>query len=222
MRIAVFDLDGTLTRHDTLLPYLQGWRRRHPRSGYYGRALGSLCRYLADRDRGRLKSALIRAAMSGATRDEIDRWTAEYVGSIGMGDLCAGALAAVASHRAAGDRLVLLSASVDLYVPHIGRRFAFDETICTEVAWLDGRLDGGLVTDNRRGEEKRRCIDALRARHPGAAIVAYGNARSDFAHFAAADSAVLVNAGPRLRREAERRGYRTEEWRVPSSAKAIP
>jgi phosphatidylglycerophosphatase C len=222
MRIAVFDLDGTLTRRDTLLPYLRGWRRRHPRSGYHARALGSLCRYLADRDRGRLKSALIRAAMSGATRDEVDRWTAEFVGSIGLGDLCAGALAAIAGHRASGDRLVLLSASVDLYVPHIGRRFAFDETICTEVAWLDGRLDGGLVTENCRGEEKRRCIDALRARHPGDAIVAYGNAKSDFAHFAVADSAVLVNAGPLLRRDAERRGYRTEEWRVPSSARSLP
>ena len=213
MKIAVFDLDGTLTRHDTLLPYLRGWRRRHPRSGFTGRALGPLCRYLVDRDRGRLKSALIRAAMSGATRSEVDRWTAEYVASIGMGDLCGGALAAIASHRAGGDRLVLLSASVDLYVPHMGRCFAFDETICTEVAWCDGRLDGGLVTANRRDEEKRRCVDALRARHPGAAIVAYGNARSDFAHFAVADSATLVNAGSRLRREAVRLGYRTAEWR---------
>ena len=32
MRVAVFDLDGTLTRRDTFLPYLRGWRRRHPRA----------------------------------------------------------------------------------------------------------------------------------------------------------------------------------------------
>ena len=213
MRIAVFDLDGTITRRDTLLPYLQGWRRRHARPGFNGQALGALARFLAHRDRGRLKSALIRAAMSGATRDEVERWTAEYVASIGLHDLCEGALAAIARHRAAGDRLVLLSASVDLYVPHLGRSFAFDETICTEVAWTDGRLDGSLVTENRRAAEKRRCVEALRARHPGAAITAYGNAGSDFPHFAVADTAMLVNAGPRLRREAERLGYRTEEWR---------
>ena len=29
-RLAVFDLDGTITRHDTLVPYLMGYGRRHP------------------------------------------------------------------------------------------------------------------------------------------------------------------------------------------------
>jgi phosphoserine phosphatase len=29
-RLAVFDLDGTLTRRDTFVPYLQGWLARHP------------------------------------------------------------------------------------------------------------------------------------------------------------------------------------------------
>jgi hypothetical protein len=28
--IAVFDLDGTITRHDTFVPYLRGWLRRYP------------------------------------------------------------------------------------------------------------------------------------------------------------------------------------------------
>ena len=29
-RLAVFDLDGTITRRDTLVPYLIGYARRHP------------------------------------------------------------------------------------------------------------------------------------------------------------------------------------------------
>ena len=49
MRIAVFDLDGTITRRDTLLPYLRGWRRRHARAGFYGQAFSALSRYLVDR-----------------------------------------------------------------------------------------------------------------------------------------------------------------------------
>lgn len=213
MRIAVFDLDGTITRRDTFIPYLHGWRTRHRYAGFDGLAVKALLRYLARRDRGRLKSDLIRAGMGGATRDVVCRWTAEYVAALGPSEFCAGALTAITAHRSAGDRLVLLSASVDLYVPDIGRRLGFDETICTEVAWHDDRLHGGLVTENRRGEEKRRCVEALRARHPGTSLIAYGNARSDFPHFAVADAATLVNAGSSLRREAEKRGYRTEEWR---------
>ena len=213
MRIAVFDLDGTITRQDTFLPYLRGWRQRHPRAGFAARAFTALLRYPFDRDRGRLKCSLIRASMGGAMRESVRAWTADFVAGLDPAELCPGALAAIARHRASGDRLVLLSASVDLYAPDIGRRFGFDETICTEVAWHDGRLDGALVTANRRADEKRRCIEALRARFPGTRLVAYGNARADFDHLAVVDEPVLVNAGPLLRREAEERGFRTDDWR---------
>jgi HAD superfamily phosphoserine phosphatase-like hydrolase len=130
-------------------------------------------------------------------------------------------LAAIARHRAAGDRLVLLSASVDLYVPEIARRLGFDEAICTEVAWRDGRLDGALATANRRGAEKRRCIEALRARFPGVPFAAYGNARSDFEHLSAVEEPVLVNAAARLRAEGQRIGFRCEDWRNKRASMAV-
>jgi len=218
MRVAVFDLDGTLTRHDTLWPYLRGWTRRHPRARFWPASLAAAVRFPLDRDRGRLKADLIRAAMGGASRSEVAAWTADYVAGLGDAELCPGALVQVSRHAAAGDRLVLLSASIDLYVPDIGRRFGFHETVCTAVAWHGERLDGGLASANRRGEEKRRCVDVLRERHPGLPVTAYGNAGSDFPHFEAVDEAVLVNAGPALRRRAEARGFRTEEWREPRPA----
>jgi HAD superfamily hydrolase (TIGR01490 family) len=213
MRVAVFDLDGTITRHDTLWPYLRGWVRRRPRAGFWLRVIAALSRYPCDRDRGLLKSRLIRIAMGGADPASVEAWTRDYVASLGKAELCPGALQAIERHRTAGDRLVLLSASVDLYVPAIGRRLGFDEAICTEVAWRDGRLDGALVTENRRADEKRRCLESLRARFPGARFAAYGNARSDFAHLEAVEEPVLVNACATLRREAERLGMKTAEWR---------
>lgn len=221
MRIAVFDLDGTLTRHDTLWPYLRGWGRRHPRPGFWQAIAAAAARFPFDRDRGRLKADLIRAAMGGAERAEVAAWTADYVAGLGDSELCPGALRQLARHAAAGDRLVLLSASVDLYVPDIGRRFGFHETICTGIAWAGERLDGALTSANRRGEEKHRCVQALRVRHPGLPVTAYGNAESDFPHFEAVDEAVLVNASPRLRRKGESRGYRTAEWRNKSPAPPV-
>ncbi|MGH8198657.1 MAG: HAD-IB family phosphatase [Steroidobacteraceae bacterium] len=222
MRVAVFDLDGTITRRDTFVPYLRGWLRRHPRPGAGGRAFIAFLRYLAaGLDRGCLKSDLVRAGMAGALREEVDRWTADFVAGLGDGELCPGALAAIARHRKAGDRLVLLSASVDLYVPDIGRRFGFDETICTGVSWRDGCLEGLLTTPNRRAGEKRRCVEALRDRFANARITAYANSGSDFAHLAAVDEPVLVNAGPGLRRAANKRGIRAEEWRNNSAARPV-
>ena len=213
MRVAIFDLDGTITRHDTLWPYLRGWVRRRPRLGFWPRVIAAVSRYPVDHDRGLLKSRLIRISMGGAAASEVDAWTREYVAALGEAELCPGALAAIERHRASGDRLVLLSASVDLYVPAIGHRLGFDEVICTDVAWRDGRLDGALLTENRRAEEKRRCVDALRGRWPAARFAAYGNARSDFAHLRVVEEPVLVNARAALRQEAAKLGFATAEWR---------
>lgn len=214
MVLAVFDLDGTLTRHDTFVPWLRGWQSRHPESRRRGRELSALWRYATGgRDRGRLKTDLIRSCMAGRTRAEIDAWTREFVAALGERELCPGALDAIARHRKAGDRLVLLSASVDLYVPAIGARFAFDETICTGVAWQADRLEGSLTTPNRRAGEKLRCIEALRTRHPGSLIAAYGNSRSDLAHLLAVDRPQLVNGGWRARRAARRAGIPVADWR---------
>ncbi len=221
MRIAVFDLDGTITRRDTFPPYLRGWLQRHPRAGFRRHALASLARFVVDRDRGRLKSDLLRAGMGGATSGDVRAWTAEFVACLGPAEFCPGALAAIARHRDAGDRLVLLSASVDLYVPDIGRRLGFAETICTEVAWRDGQLDGALASPNRRAEEKLLCVERLRGRYPGAMVAAYGNARSDFPHLKGVEEPVLVNAGTGLRRAAEKIGIPTAEWRNNPGARPV-
>ncbi len=222
MRVAVFDLDGTITRYDTFVPYLRGWLQRHSRPGYLGPALAAVFRYLlTGLDRGRLKSDLIRACMTGATESEVRAWTADFVAGLDTAALWPGALAAIARHGEAGDRLVLLSASVDLYVPEVGRRFGFDETVCTGIAWRDGCLDGSLTTPNRRAGEKRRCIDILRGRFPAARISAYGDSRADFEHLTAADEPVLVNAGPLLRRAALKRGIQTQEWRNKPAAHPV-
>jgi HAD superfamily hydrolase (TIGR01490 family) len=217
-RLAVFDLDGTLTRRDTFLPYLQGWIERHPRRRRPPLIAAAFGRFIASgRDRGRLKSDLIRACMAGATRLEVREWTETFVVALNDQKLNPGALAAIARHRAAGDRLVLLSASVDLYVPAIGVRFGFMESICTGIAWSGDALDGALTTPNRRGAEKRRCIEALRARFPGAEIAAYGNSAPDLEHLAAVEHPLLVNAGRTARRKAAKMGIPTGDWRNKSA-----
>jgi len=213
--VAVFDLDGTITPHDTLVGFLSGYARLHPRGLWrLWRLPFSLLRFAAGlSDRGRLKSSLIRQVMSGARREDVEAWARLYCASRLPRLLNPGAVTAIERHRAAGDRLVLLSASVDLYVPQIARTLGFDEAICTGVSWNGDRLDGRLTTPNRRGEEKRRCIAVLRERFPGSRIAAYGNAASDFPQLLAVDEPLLVNANGRTRRRGAALGLACAEWR---------
>src|SRR5262245_48220032 len=137
MRIALFDLDGTLTRHDTLFSYVLGFCLRHPLR--LPRLLAMpwhVARYLVrGRDRAELKEAFITTWLRGATRDEIARWNMRYVPSLIRSGLNSSALARALAHRARGDYLVLMSASPDLYVPAIARALRFNETICTGLEW---------------------------------------------------------------------------------------
>lgn len=209
----MFDLDGTLTWHDTLLPYLAHALRLHPRRiARLGTLPAIVVGFLIDRDHGRFKSRLIRAVLGGLPRAEIARLTRGFLDARLPQLTRPAALVTVARHRADGDWLVLLSASTDLYVRELGARLGFDEVICTELCWQAERLDGALATPNRRGAEKARCVEALRARHPDARIAAYANAGSDLDHLARVDRALLVNAGGRVRRAAAALGIEAAEW----------
>jgi len=203
--LAVFDLDGTITRHDTLLPYLAGYVLRHPwRLPRLLLILRALARYPFRRERGILKGVLIHAALGGLTRPQLAAWSAQFVPRLLRSGLYREALDAIAQHRAHADRLVLMSASTELYVPLIAQALGFDESVCTRLAWRDdGRLDGHLATTNCRGEEKRRCLAALIARDAPTHVVAYGNAASDLPHLRLASQGFLVNAPARLLRGSE-------------------
>jgi phosphatidylglycerophosphatase C len=213
--VALFDLDGTLTWRDTLFPFLMSYLRRHPgRVPGLWRLPGALVRYAAGgRDRGLLKSRVIRMVMGGASRADVDRCAEAFVdGMTRRRRLRPAALAALEAHRAAGDHLVLLSASPDLYVPRIGRSLGFERTLCTEVEWQGDRLVGALSTPNRHGEEKSRCLAWLRAQYPGLPIVAYGNSASDVDHMRRADRALLVNGNATARGLARRWQIPTANW----------
>ena len=214
MQLAVFDLDGTITRHDTLVPYIAGFLKPAP-----WRWLGLLAVVpsvglyaLRSTDRGRLKASLIKWTLGGATRAQIESWNERFVPALLRDGLFADAVARISQHRSDGDRLVLMSASTDLYVPAVGRALGFDEVICTGVRWDADRLRGDLTTPNRRGDEKARCFNVLRGQHPGLTTVAYGNAGSDLPHLRLADHGYLVNGSSSARREAATLGVETVLW----------
>jgi phosphatidylglycerophosphatase C len=212
--IALFDLDGTLTWHDTFLPFLLGFLRLRPY-----RALGlwrspfALARYWQDRDRGEFKSSVIRMLMRGEKHSVLDAWAHSYVADLKSKNRFRPlALAVLEAHRAAGDHLVLLSASPDLYVPLVGELLGFERTLCTEIEWQGERLDGRLKTPNRRGEEKLRCLSWLREQYPDTPVIAYGNAASDLDHLRQADRALLVNGDNAARRLAAKWNVAVSYW----------
>lgn len=213
-RLAVFDLDGTLTRADTFGPFVLGLLARHPLrllrlpllvmpvAGYFFKTV----------DRGALKGSVMHLLFSGLRREAIDAWAHEFSRKTVGDRMFPEAIAALREHRGAGDHVVVLSASPDLYVPRIGEVLGAHQTICSEVRWNGERLDGRLAGENRRGEEKLRVLQQLRKEHPGLPVIAYGNSDPDLIHMFQCEQAVYVNAAPALARELESKGLRCVQW----------
>jgi phosphatidylglycerophosphatase C len=214
-RLAVFDLDGTITRHDTLLPFIFGYLWHHPwRLPRLLAVLPALAAWGCRRaDRGELKGALIKAALGGLQETQLAHWRERFIAKLLHRGLYAEALLELARQRAAGAHLVLLSASPDLYVPQIGRSLGFHETICSELSWrANGELDGRLRSANRRGEEKARCVASLLAATRYSESIAFGNSSADLAHMALTTTGVWVNGRTNAPHPPH---VRIERWRHP-------
>lgn len=214
MQLAIFDLDGTITQHDTLIQYVLGYLKSRP-----WRLLGfllvlpmALLYLLRVVDRGPLKASVIHWTLGGSTRAELEAWNARFVPSLLARGVFRDAMERIAGHRQSGDFLVLMSASPDLYVPAIARELGFNEATCTGVRWSGDRLHGALTTANCRGEEKARRLALLRASHPNRAAVAYGNAESDLPHLKLVERGILVNGSAAARDHAAKLGVLCENW----------
>jgi phosphatidylglycerophosphatase C len=213
MAIAFFDLDGTITHRDTLFPLVLRLLARRPL--HLLRLVGvapAAIRFFFDHDRGALKQSLLRVTLRGLRRSDLEVSAREFVRDVIARQCFADALAKIRRHREAGHFLVLMSASVDFYVPEFGRQLGFDHVISTGVRWNGDRLDGTLTTANRRGEEKARCVRELLAQRADTETFAYGNSDSDLPHLEIVRHGLLVNGSSGARRKAAALGVETGDW----------
>lgn len=196
--LAAFDLDGTLTRRDTLMPFL---RRAVGRDRAYRAVLASslpLARAVAlgGAHRDRAKAAVLRRALAGFPRATLAEMAESYADHVVAQDLRPDVRARVDWHRTEGHELVLVSASPELYVAPIGRRLGFDEVLATRLeVGADDRLTGRLMGSNCRGPEK---VARLREWRGDTLVVtyAYGDSTGDREMLALAETPVKVGRGP--------------------------
>ncbi|HEY1380166.1 MAG TPA: HAD-IB family hydrolase [Gemmataceae bacterium] len=153
--LAVFDLDGTLTARDTFLPFLVTYarRRRHVRPlavlpvylGLYA------CRVLSDRA---AKERVLVSFLSGRGKSDVADHADWFARTWVPPRLRPAVVDRLREHQRAGHRVVLLSASPDVYVPAIARELGITEVVCTPVACDDATWHGRLAGPNCKGAAK--------------------------------------------------------------------
>ncbi len=198
--LAVFDLDGTLVRGDSFLPFLisYAWRRRRVWPlltlpfylGLYA------CRILSDRNaKERVLISFLRGQSTASVAEHAGWFCSWWV----RHKLNAEVIRRLREHQEAGHRVILLSASPDVYVPAIGAFLGIDEVVCTQVATDGERWDGAIIGVNCKGDAK---IELLRQRLEPHAVssrsYAYGDSRSDLPLLRWVSEGFLVKGGQLL------------------------
>jgi len=213
---AIFDLDGTISRRDTYLAYLAGFALRHPKRWRRmpGLPFDVLRFKLGLKDNTWLKQRFLSAVLGGVSRQSLRAWTATFNERLMRRGLRPRALRQIRKHKEQGYRLILISASPDLYVDDLSRRLGFSESICTCVEWdANGRLTGRLDGKNCYGAEK--CVRLKRyfgedRRHWH--VIAYSDHHSDLPLLTWANQGVAVSPTRRLAHEARRKGLAILSW----------
>lgn len=195
--LAAFDVDGTLTRRDTLLPFLQrvcGTQRLARGLARHGVALSAMAVGRVERDT--VKDALLAHLLTGWDAEAVRSAGTTYAGFLASADrLRPDTLARLREHQAAGHRVVLVSASPEVYLDPLGHHLGVDAVLCSALeVGADGRLTGRLVGRNCRGAEKvARLQTWLDGDGTGASyLYAYGDSSGDRELLAHADVGVLV------------------------------
>lgn len=191
--VAAFDFDGTLTRRDTLIPFLMRVSGR-TRFAQVCTQLGLLgARRRVDvRDRDELKIEMIRRLFVGRSEDHLRESGRLYARDLVANELDPGVLTRLELHRDAGHEVLFVSASLVYYLDPIAEQFGLRGVIAVEPAVDGDRLTGALTHPNVRAEQK-----AARLREwmggpatgplDGVDLWAYGNSSGDHALLELAD-----------------------------------
>jgi phosphatidylglycerophosphatase C len=200
--VAAFDFDGTLSTRDNFVPFLcrvigtpaaaQILATSGVRIARYGRS---------EWRRDAVKAEVVRRVFAGYDAERLDKLARAFAFDVMRRHLRAQTVQRVDWHRTQGHRLVIVSASLGVYVRPVAERLRFDAVLATELeVGADGMLTGRLEGANVRGAEKARRLDAWLEGKP-AYVWAYGDSSGDRELWARADHPVRIAKRSRFTRD---------------------
>jgi phosphatidylglycerophosphatase C len=196
--VAAFDFDKTVSTRDNVIQFLRA-AVGTPRLVWALMRTGPrlVAAAFNERKRDVAKAALVRRTLTGYDAARLTEVATRFADNVVHRHLRADVVERVEWHRRQGHELVLVSASLAMYLELIAKKLGFDAVLATELAVRDdGRLTGELAGANVRGAEKVRRLDQWLGDGP-AFVWAYGDSSGDRELLARADQPISVGRSPR-------------------------
>jgi HAD superfamily hydrolase (TIGR01490 family) len=215
VHITLFDLDGTITKRDTFVPYLKGLMARNfntititPLLVYH------LVRFWLNLiNNNQLKQIFLSIIIPRCDQTKLLKWTEKYVQTILENNISNDALHDILLAKSIG-RVFLVTASIDVYVIPLSKELNIDEVICTSMRRNEsGELCGEMLSQNCFGEEKlNRVLEWINTTKYKGSISSYSDHHSDIPLLEFSDNAIAVNPTKELLQYSKKNTWNVVYW----------
>jgi len=192
-RIAAFDFDGTITREDSFLAFLRfvgGSARLYAVLCYYAPLLILMRLHLYSNHKA--KEKVFARYFKHMALADFDNLCQSFYEQRGTHLIRPQILQVIQHHRQKGDKIIIITASLENWVQHFADHIGADVLIATQPEVVNGRLTGRFSTANCYGKEKVTRLLQLFPNRKQYYLIAYGDSRGDKELLQLADEAHLL------------------------------
>jgi HAD superfamily hydrolase (TIGR01490 family) len=224
VRLAFYDFDGTLASGTIVhrYAYFAGRQSSRPDALWrQARLLLKLPLFVGVNHLSRRRfNELFFREYRGLDRRVLTRLAGRLLDEQVRPSIYPAARAALATDRANGYRLVLLSGELDVALAPVAAELGFDDLVCNRLVYRDGVASGDVVAPLLAEAEKAAAIRRICQAHGTwpARARAYSDSLSDLPMLEEVGEPFAVNPDSRLRRVAQARGWPIMNWRDPAHA----
>lgn len=220
-RLAIYDMDRTITRSGTYTPFLLHVATRMAPWRLVLAPLVPLVMlaYVVRLISRRRLKEINQALMIGhrVRRSTLTPHIESFAREVMARNVRPGALAQIRQDKAEGYTLVLATASYRLYVEAIARHLGFDAVIATDhlgqdIDYVRARIAGENCYDAAKLGMIQAWMASRNIARPEASIRAYSDHVSDAPMLRYADEAFAANPHPPLARLAAKEGWQRRDW----------
>ena len=189
--LALFDFDGTLCNKDSFTGFIfHALSKRHIVKQGIKILPWIQAYYLNAYSAPAMRSKLFRAMFTDANALELNTLAQEYAAQL-MSQLNSSLFKQLKQHQTLGDDVVLVSASIDIYLESVCELLEID-LICTQTETIDHVYTGHYVSPDCSSEQKRLRILEKYNLDEYDSIYSYGNSHEDNEMLALADYCYMV------------------------------
>jgi len=218
-KLAIFDLDYTLTRRGTWGRF--NWqlikRRPHIWIPFLASALKVQRQYKkGDEPRVSVKLAMMRRSMQGLSKERLIAEAVKFAQREVPDKMRPGGLRQIKAHQDAGDKVVIISAAADIIVREIAIRLGVEDYMGTDMSWdSDGIVEMRFASPNCYGPEKVNRLKTYLETKPeyqNLPSIFYSDSHSDLPLMLHCDEAIAVHPSEKLKILAKEHDFPVADW----------